>query len=206
MKEFIKVVMIVTLVTGLLLLMGCGKLGGLVGGLGGSNDTRPVVGPNSYEQYFTDPANYTGVSADDQWVISVKSTPDIVNVKNMNLPVDMHIELIDRVCGVTYAFDKLRVFPQYGAVIKTNFRSGGAVLGTSIWFNKYFPESKVVEGQMNLEIPERMNCRVRQEADRWKSGSGLNNGSFNDPFFQNNNSANNYGNSEYPTYIQIQLQ
>src|SRR3989338_2717628 len=200
MKEFIKIVMIVTLVTGLLLLMGCGKIGDL---MGGSKDNR-VVGPNSYEQYFTDPSSYTGVSANDEWVISVKTTPDIVNVKNMNLPVDMHVEVIERVCGVTYAFDKMRVFPQYGAVVRTHFRSGPAVLGTSIWFNKYFPESKLVEGQMNLEIPERMNCRVRQEVDRWRSGSGFDNGSFNDPFFQNNQP--NYGNSEYPSFIEIQLQ
>ncbi|HLD74193.1 MAG TPA: hypothetical protein VJB34_04760 [Bdellovibrionota bacterium] len=199
MKEFVKIVMLVTLVTGLILLMGCGKLG-----LGGGSKEQPVYGPNSYEQYFTDPSSYTGVSSDDEWVISVKTTPDVVNVKNMNLPVDVHLELIDRVCGVTYAFDKLRVFPQYGAVMRTHFRSGAVVLGTSVWFNKYFPESKVVEGQMNLELPERMNCRVKQNYDRWRSGSGSDNGAFNDPFFQNN--TPNYGNTEYPSFIQIQLQ
>ncbi len=200
MREFIKILLIVSLVSALLLLMGCG------------GKDQGALGPTSPFTFSggslpIDGNTYASTSYDDQWEIAVRTSPDIWDGRNDSRVFDMQIQLLDKICGTTYIFEKRGVMPQPGAVVVTNFLAKNAPkvsLYTRVYFTKYSLEQrKIVEGNLQLEMPERMNCRNAQQFNNQSFGDQ---GAFNDPFFQNNQFGNNNYSSDFPTLINIQLQ
>ncbi|MBI2608101.1 MAG: hypothetical protein HYW47_00690 [Deltaproteobacteria bacterium] len=164
MKELIKITMIVTLVTGLLLLMGCGK-------------TQDSLIPGSYSgDYHTtsgfsvDSQTYTAEDALGRWEITARMSPDAFETSSLALPfTPMQIQLRDKLCGgVVYSFTRNDVRPEIGSVVKTRFHADNdsrIKLDTGIYFKEYFPgRRKKIEGNLRLEMPYEMNCQNFQDA------------------------------------------
>jgi len=163
MKELIKITMIVTLVTGLLLLMGCGNI-------------QESLSPESYSGDFqgntlsVDSQTYTAEDALGRWEIAARMNPDAFETSSLALPfTPMNIQLRDKLCGgIVYSFTRNDVRPEIGSVVKTRFhaeRDTRIKLDTNIYFKEYFPgRRKKIEGSLRLELPREMNCQNFQNS------------------------------------------
>jgi hypothetical protein len=214
MKELIKITMIVTLVTGLLLLMGCGKAKedsiGAVDAFG-----LPTSGNTSFNRGNIDMGNinansnsYVATSADGEWQVVAQASPvDPYETRNNYIPVSlMQIQLKDMRCGQVYSFQKRNVFPQVGSVTVTDFleaRNPQIRLRTDIFFEQHFPgQRKILGGAMDLYLPGSISCR---NLDGTYSGNASLEGFQNPGWFrQHSPSSPNWGGME--SMIRIQLQ
>ena len=160
MKEVVKILLIVILVSGVLLLMGCGSD---AEDTNGRNANSASV-PGSGFQMPTNGAAYFSTSSDGEWEVSMLPSRDIMPDQfHGEMYIDIQLTLLDKRCGQTYVFQR-DVYMGLGGVIQTYITApGNQRLYANIYGTEYPGHRKVLEGTLILTVPPQGSCRVNQQ-------------------------------------------